>query len=702
MRVEEIEVEYFLTFGRKFKRKFLDSFNAMILGKWKSQPKRSNGSGKTNFVEIFKFLLYGKAREKFNDEIPNDNFNKSANLRGVFNCNGKKIDIRRTVNGSISTLKVKGWGRINKDDAQRKLNEEIGYSYEDFISTCYFEQGDIHQFMNSKSTEKMMMLERWLNIFLWDEYEKTCKQKKVEIENRIKVIEENVRKVKQLRLIFKELKEEKEKVEEKKCKLETEKKRAKEKINRLRKKMIENKIKPIDIKEEIRKLENELMKVGSENKLKIEKREVLVSIKDKKKKLKQISSLSKKVKNLRKGRNKLEYEIRHLNDEINERRIKIKKMEGIIESVEKNNVCPVDGEECNRISEIKISIKFLKKDLNQEHKQQGNAIDEVEKKISKRNGIDLEISNIKGLELNVEKIELKIELEKERIKKIKNKLEEISSIEKLKIEIQNTKQDKSEKKVMEDINEWEDDLIEIDDKIAKMHVMFGEIKSRIKSNRLQYNRVLKNKEKLKKLKKINKELSFCLYMFGKNGIRAWQLRSRIEEIESETNKILKELDSSLQIEIKVDRELRAWEKECVYCGREFPKGYSKRKCDSCGKDRRKKIKEEFDIKVNNLGKVRRFKAESGGNKILVSLAIRLSLVKIRQRITGHSIEMLFLDEIHGMLDKVNRGHIYKFLLSYAKKKLGFNQIFQISHIDDGDISSEKIQIIKHRKYSEIV
>jgi hypothetical protein len=53
------------------------------------------------------------------------------------------------------------------------------------------------------------------------------------------------------------------------------------------------------------------------------------------------------------------------------------------------------------------------------------------------------------------------------------------------------------------------------------------------------------------------------------------------------------------------------------------------------------------------------------------------------------------------LDEQNRKNFYNFLINYAQKKLGFEQIFNISHMNESDITDGTILVTRMQNYSKV-
>jgi len=702
--LRSLEFEYFLCFGPKVTLSFGPEFNVMITGKWKDQKHRSNWSGKSSLLEVIKFLLYGESRSKYVKDIPNDNFDKPAKVSGVINIDGKELEISREVQGGTSKLEVKGWSSVDKKVLQARLNRLLGYDYDDFISTCFFNQGEIHQFMAAKPAEKLALLEKWMEILTWDECEQETKERKKEVESKLEEIQEAIEQLPELKSNLRETNESIEETENKIKEEEEQAKRLQDKVDNMRFR-IASKGYEDELKQK-KDAENESFKLGELKHAEQDLKQIEKDIMSNGEVIREATSNAPELKKLYNRKRDIWSNVERYAARLTECQRDISTVEDRIDKIGSGKQCPLDGKSCVRTDSILDYKKKQRQELKKLQEKEKTISTKKRSLESEHTKVEFSISDMRATANQAEKAELKIETLEEKLTAASKKIERIKHLNAV-IKSLNTKLAKSSKsdslvdKLKKELEEKREELQELQSETKDKYERLGELKNEREQIRTKLKEVKSGEKRMSLLLQQKEVLTFCSLMFGKRGIRSSQLRSRIENIERETNLILDELDSKLQIEIHTERELGAWESSCIYCGRDFPKGYSKRKCDACNNFRRKKRKEEFDIKIVNNGRTRGFNQESGGVKTLVSLAIRLSLVKLRQRITGKSIDLLFLDEIYGMLDSVNREQVYRFLLDYAKNKLGFKQIFQITHIDDGRTEGDKIEVIKRRRFSEV-
>jgi DNA repair exonuclease SbcCD ATPase subunit len=119
--------------------------------------------------------------------------------------------------------------------------------------------------------------------------------------------------------------------------------------------------------------------------------------------------------------------------------------------------------------------------------------------------------------------------------------------------------------------------------------------------------------------------------------------------------------------------------------------------------REKKRKDELTLRVLEGGKERAFYLDSGGGQVMQSVAMRIALARLVQRRTGSAWSTLFMDEIFGSLDAVNRKAMADLLTTTLIKEFGFKQVFIISHVPGIQSATADVVSVFRRKggYSEV-
>jgi chromosome segregation ATPase len=191
-------------------------------------------------------------------------------------------------------------------------------------------------------------------------------------------------------------------------------------------------------------------------------------------------------------------------------------------------------------------------------------------------------------------------------------------------------------------------------------------------------------------------------MFGKKGIPSLEIENCFQEIEDNVNFILGSMNGDYSVSFKPDRELSSWEDHCVSCGHTFAKGARKPECPECGTERFKKRKDELRVMIVENGREISFDMASGGLKTIISLAVRAALSMLIRRQNDSSFSVLFLDEIDSALDEAYRETLMDLVSQVFVKRLGFTQIFWISHNKSISQSVPHTLLVKgYENYSEL-
>lgn len=158
--------------------------------------------------------------------------------------------------------------------------------------------------------------------------------------------------------------------------------------------------------------------------------------------------------------------------------------------------------------------------------------------------------------------------------------------------------------------------------------------------------------------------------FGKNGMQALMIENAIGVIETFTNDILKQMHTKFMVALRTQKETKAGD-----------------------------MRESLDIIVYDNGAEKAFENYSGGERALVNIALRLALSRVVGSLHGVRMQSLFLDEVLGSLDAVNREEVVK-VISYLSRS--FEQVFIVSHTDEiKDVIDSAIVIERHDDKSTI-
>ena len=176
------------------------------------------------------------------------------------------------------------------------------------------------------------------------------------------------------------------------------------------------------------------------------------------------------------------------------------------------------------------------------------------------------------------------------------------------------------------------------------------------------------------------------------------IENSLTSIEDWANIILMNLGSKMKVEFTTQKEVSSKETHCSICGTPFATD----KCGNCGYGYRKnKIKDEIDLKISNGFGDYSFSQNSGGGKVLISLAVRLALAKVLSD-KSKRCETLVLDEVFSSLDSCNRDSVSRMIFNTLNNLLGFRKVFVITHCELNDYNYKKIQILRKQGFSTII
>lgn len=237
--IKYIKGKNILSFGEFFHRysDYVGNINLV-------QSDPPNGAGKTNFVFILKFLLYGNIvkmsensrtyRDYFNDYVVD--FDNEANIQGSFIVDGVEYIVRRELKLKKSDnvshnlflyrlanqsdkkilihdgVKVVNLCKDNTTQTQKEIEKLVG-SYEDFVFSSYYNSSNLEKWIYTKATERSKRLFESLGAGFMEEKYKLCYKRQKEFRKRslTNVYSETELKnqIKDLRISIKSLKEDK-------------------------------------------------------------------------------------------------------------------------------------------------------------------------------------------------------------------------------------------------------------------------------------------------------------------------------------------------------------------------------------------------------------------------------------------------------------------------------------------------------------
>lgn len=205
-------------------------------------------------------------------------------------------------------------------------------------------------------------------------------------------------------------------------------------------------------------------------------------------------------------------------------------------------------------------------------------------------------------------------------------------------------------------------------------------------------------KKIKKQSAALRRAQFIRFMCGKNGIPSQVIEGELDHVEDRCNWVFQRLDLPKQIRFKGYRELGAFEKVCPVCG---SSSWHAERCKECGAKRPRKRKEEPTVTIMEGAVERPFELESGGAKILASLAVRLSSGLFVAAMTGTPLDSVFLDEVFAMLDASNRAKVMALVIDKLQTEFGIQRQFVVSHADDITHTIDDLIVVSKERGSSV-
>ncbi|MFA5733017.1 MAG: SbcC/MukB-like Walker B domain-containing protein, partial [Acidithiobacillus sp.] len=396
-----------------------------------------------------------------------------------------------------------------------------------------------------------------------------------------------------------------------------------------------------------------------------------------------ISNLKVKYQKINDKNNEVNAEIKVIKSKNSSIDIEIKKMQN-----NKTGICPIINEECNRISSESIeklilerqNIKFQNDQKVIELKNYANENTEKLEKINKliekhdslanskntllnnNNMLDVNLTNYQSL---LSKIPDSINEYKYEIEKSNQKINELQNeIEQLKIDIEDLENDitKLNNKINKDIEKPTkkeiDNLISKRIEKNKIELDFvkkqGMLENKL-SNIMKYkNDIIDAKNQIEilnvKLKKYQDVIEVC----GKNGYQKAKMKAIVPLLEIKSNELVKQFTQNDNLSIKFDLDPKTKSGKLKKCG-------------------------GLEIIIQNGNNERKLNMYSGGETVIITFSILLSLAEILSERRGSKLKTLIIDERISGLDNEN---INQFIEVINKISSKFERIIVISHITE--------------------
>ncbi|HVI40806.1 MAG TPA: SMC family ATPase [Anaerovoracaceae bacterium] len=171
-------------------------FNSvLIVGKSKHDDQFSNGAGKSTIFKAVEFVLFGEYETKTIDKIVRRGCDR-ARVIFDFSLSGQTFRVQRTRNKKSGKSDLRMWEKKGdtwhdvtqktSTELEHELAKMIKISYQAFKNSVLFARGDIEGLSSTKSPEKRRaILKEALNLADYSKFEKVAKEDASEVNKKI-------------------------------------------------------------------------------------------------------------------------------------------------------------------------------------------------------------------------------------------------------------------------------------------------------------------------------------------------------------------------------------------------------------------------------------------------------------------------------------------------------------------------------------
>ena len=664
-----------------------------VVGYWDHDVDGSNGSGKSTFVDAINFALFGVTRTGVN--ITKDTIRTNQNNMLVeyeFEYNNTRFRI-------VRNSKVTSGGNLKNNallyendklmaegvkEVGTRLNIALDYSFDLFNTISFFGQGKADNFIKAKPGERLQYLRKIEDIDYYDELRVLARKnyehhKSLFDSNsgREKLLSEMVNSFnlesvnKEIDLAEKTISHLKTRKEESESKI-SELKRDKEKSSEYAKH-----VKDLKLHESNYKSLSDDIKTASDEVDNLKKSlELFGDVKkpdDTSDLVNKLSNISTKISY---NSNIIENHKHTYNHYMSKCVPKITKLKSDMDSIKVvGSNCPSCDQPLPK-HKIEDIINNINKDINDleseapENADMGSINKENEVLEAKKleiQGILSDNSKIQENYNNYVNAESKYKISKNNLDNNKKTLENVDTRIK---EINNEMSKYNGLSLCSDVSiidskilKEEDEIKviskDIDEKTASLYTLKASIDN-YHNNKLELDKSLE----LKKDSYHNMDMyQILIDAFSRDGIPKLISDNALLEIEKITNDIIGDISDNIKIYFVTEKSSKSGN-----------------------------ISDTLDIMVEMDGHTRDINTYSGGEKTLVSFAVRFAISSYMSNKSEKSISLVVLDEVFGALDKRNRSRIVS-ILNVLKQR--FSCIIVISHTQMRDIFPKLITFIRN-------
>lgn len=205
MIISEISIKGFKSYGNNIQTLKLNTEKGELI-----LLTGSNGNGKSSFIESFEYVLYGKVKSAKKKKwatlstLPNRINNELLN-NIKFISNNNEIEITRGINPNILKLVENGIDndKAGKSNIEVKIEKYVDMDIETFKSFISMSINDFKNFISLSNEEKQLLLDKLFNLEIINilngilkEINKTNKSQIIKFNSEISVLEDSIDSIK--------------------------------------------------------------------------------------------------------------------------------------------------------------------------------------------------------------------------------------------------------------------------------------------------------------------------------------------------------------------------------------------------------------------------------------------------------------------------------------------------------------------------
>lgn len=630
MILETLTLENWLPFAGRFELN-LPTGAVAVVGRYDDDPQRSNWSGKTALLEAIEWCLFGVHRKRYDDAIifVGAKFARVIlAIAGTVMIDGKAragtiiVERSRKFGKPTRLSLVAGGERWEKKVAQEKIEELLGFDGSDYRETICFAQGDTEAIVEKTSGERRKVVAAWLELDAW-----------LRVASRARV------KVRALADKHRELRAELAAHEKTHAAAPT--------IEELGTDVDTAKALEDDARESLIAIDLRLEAVATMEIARLDREKLAKVVEDGKALRAELTGA--KVDGLEEGR----ADLAEIQAKASAAGAELRAAADLVGG-KFDGTCPVTCEECPVQDEVRsnrgaaVSRRERARSADQdaqnvarEKRRDLSDLESQEREFDRKRGrFKSLVEQARALKASAGRYDEDVELDEDAIQRLRfdrTRYREAMAKARAAHEVAD--------KTLADLYAIRETLSEVE---GELDDLAGELKI----------------------------ANLAARSVGPSGIPARIAEAQLGVLEERANALLE--GSGLSFTFAWDRVTRDLAKRCFECGYAY-KGTKDKACPACDATREMKRADELEILVDDgSGAVEDVKAKSGGAKVLIASAIRLSAGAMLRELRGSRCAWAQVDEPFGALDSRNRRDLAR-TFSGMLGAVGLEQAFVVSH-----------------------